>query len=144
MAGEIFFMTCWLHRQMQNTGGHLLISFGREKTPVEFYNEVKTAYDDKAISRTSVFKWCHISSHQKFKTTISAKKIVASMFWDCQGLILIEYMPQGETINSTRYCETLKKLWRANQNKRRGMLTNSCQLSFHQSNNLFPHLHSVL
>jgi hypothetical protein len=28
------------------------------KTPVEVYNEVKTAYGDKAISRTSVFKWC--------------------------------------------------------------------------------------
>ncbi|KYQ52766.1 hypothetical protein ALC60_08105 [Trachymyrmex zeteki] len=28
------------------------------KTPVEVYNEVKTAYGDKAMNRTSVFKWC--------------------------------------------------------------------------------------
>lgn len=70
-------------------------------------------------------QWRHTSSpsSKKFKTTISAKKIMASVFWDCQGIILIEYLPQGETINSARYCETLKKLRRAIQNKRRGMLT---------------------
>ena len=28
------------------------------KSPVEVYNEVKTAYDDKAMNRTSVLKWC--------------------------------------------------------------------------------------
>ncbi|KAG5313020.1 SETMR methyltransferase, partial [Pseudoatta argentina] len=30
----------------------------KEKTPVEVYNEVKTAYGDKGMNRTSVFKWC--------------------------------------------------------------------------------------
>uniref|UniRef100_T1HAX7 Uncharacterized protein n=1 Tax=Rhodnius prolixus TaxID=13249 RepID=T1HAX7_RHOPR len=38
---------------------------------------------------------------------------MASVFWDCQGVILIEYMPQRETSNSAKYCKTLKKLWRA-------------------------------
>jgi hypothetical protein len=28
----------------------------KTKTPVEFYNEVKTVYGDKAINRTSVLK----------------------------------------------------------------------------------------
>ncbi|KAG5317974.1 GVQW3 protein, partial [Pseudoatta argentina] len=28
------------------------------KTPVEVHNEVKTAYGDKGMNRTSVFKWC--------------------------------------------------------------------------------------
>ncbi|KAG5324227.1 SETMR methyltransferase, partial [Pseudoatta argentina] len=28
------------------------------KTSVEVYNEVKTAYGDKGMNRTSVFKWC--------------------------------------------------------------------------------------
>ena len=94
------------------------------KPPFEIYNEVKTAYGDKAMNRYEK-QWRHTSSPsaKKFKTTISAKKIMASVFWDCQGIILIEYLPQGETINSARYCETLKKLRRAIQNKRRGMLT---------------------
>ena len=70
-------------------------------------------------------QWCHTSSPsaKKFKTTISAKKIMASVFWDSQGVLLVEYLPQGETINAARYCETLKKLRRAIQNKRRGRLT---------------------
>ncbi|KAG5325839.1 SETMR methyltransferase, partial [Pseudoatta argentina] len=28
------------------------------KTPIEVYNEVKTAYGDTGMNRTSVFKWC--------------------------------------------------------------------------------------
>lgn len=70
-------------------------------------------------------QWRHTlsPSAKKFKTTISVKKIMASVFWDHKGIILIEYLPQGETINAARYCETLKKLRRAIQNKRRGMLT---------------------
>ena len=30
----------------------------KEKTPVEVHNEVKTAFDDKAMNHMSVFKWC--------------------------------------------------------------------------------------
>ena len=30
----------------------------KEKTLIEVYNEVKTAYGDKAMNCTSVFKWC--------------------------------------------------------------------------------------
>jgi len=36
---------------------------------------------------------------------------------------LVEFFPQGTTINSAVYCETLKKMRRAIQNKRRGMLS---------------------
>ncbi|GFR24804.1 hypothetical protein TNCT_119461, partial [Trichonephila clavata] len=34
-----------------------------------------------------------------------------------------EFIPQGTTINSGAYCTTLRKLRRALQNKRRGMLS---------------------
>ena len=44
-------------------------------------------------------------------------------FWDRKGIILIEFLPQAKTINAARYCETLKQLKRAIQNKRREMLT---------------------
>jgi len=36
---------------------------------------------------------------------------------------LVEFLPQGTTINSAVYCEMLKKLRHAIQNKRRGMLS---------------------
>jgi transposase len=41
-----------------------------------------------------------------------------------QGKVLmVEFMQQGTTMTSEVYCETLKKLRRAIQNKRGGMLT---------------------
>ncbi|GFY33202.1 uncharacterized protein TNCV_1240531 [Trichonephila clavipes] len=39
-----------------------------------------------------------------------------------KGILLIDFLPRVETVNVDRYCETLQKLRRAIQNKRRGML----------------------
>jgi len=58
-----------------------------------------------------------------FKQTFSTRKIMCTAFWDRQGVLLVECLPQGTTINSAVYCETLKKLRSAIQNKRRGMLS---------------------
>jgi hypothetical protein len=40
-----------------------------------------------------------------------------------RSLLVVESLPQGSTINAGVYCDTLKKLLRAIQNKRRGMLS---------------------
>ena len=42
-------------------------------------------------------------------------------FWDRQDVLLVEFLPQGTTINSVVYCETLKKMRRTIRSKRRGM-----------------------
>lgn len=76
-------------------------------------------------SKQQSMEWRHSTSPKKvkFKQTISARKIMCTVFWDRKGVLLVEFLPRGDTINSTRYCETLKKLRRAIQNKRRGMLS---------------------
>jgi len=33
-----------------------------------------------------------------------------TVFWDCQGVILVDAMPQGETVNSNAYVRTLTEL----------------------------------
>ena len=54
---------------------HYLVWMG--KTPVEAYNEVKTAYGDKAMNCMSVFNWCskfkngHTSVHNDQRSGIS-------------------------------------------------------------------------
>jgi len=48
---------------------------------------------------------------------------VKYVFWDRQGVLLVEFLPQGTTINSAVYCEMLKKLRCAIQNKRCRMLS---------------------
>ena len=64
-----------------------------------------------------------VGVHLWFKQTISTRKIMCTVFWDRQDVLLVEFLPLGTTINSAVYCETLKKLRHAIQNKRRGLLT---------------------
>jgi hypothetical protein len=48
---------------------------------------------------------------------------MANIFWDRNGMLMMEF-----TITSEVYCETLKELRRAIQNKRPGMLTSGVVL----------------
>ena len=69
---------------------------------------------------------------RKCLQTLSARKFMATVFWNRECLLLVDFFEHGLTINSERYCETLKKLRRAIQNKRRGKL--SSKVSFFQDN----------
>jgi len=71
-------------------------------------------------------QWMHTHSPnkpKKFKQTLSNRKMMATVFWDRKGILLTEFMAPGTTITSEVYCETLHKLRRSIQNKRRGMLS---------------------
>ncbi|GFW36389.1 histone-lysine N-methyltransferase SETMAR [Trichonephila clavipes] len=74
--------------------------------------------------------WRHTNSpvRVKAKRTISTRKVMATVFWDRHGVLLVEFMQQGTTINAAAYCATLTKLRRAIQNKRRGLLTSGVLL----------------
>lgn len=78
-------------------------------------------------SKRQSMEWHHAQSPnkpKKFKTVLSTRKLMATIFWDWRGVLLIDFMPRGDTINANAYCETLKKLRRAIQNRRRGLLSN--------------------
>ncbi|GFY03724.1 mariner Mos1 transposase [Trichonephila clavipes] len=62
------------------------------------------------------------------KRTISTRKVMATVFWDRHGVLLVEFMQQGTTMNAAAYCTTLTKFRRAIQNKRRGLLTSGVLL----------------
>jgi histone-lysine N-methyltransferase SETMAR len=79
-------------------------------------------------SKQQSIEWRHTEKAQ-IKQTISTRKIKCTVFfW--------EFLPQGTTINSTAYCETMKKLRCAIQNKRRGMRTHGLVLLH---DNVRPH-----
>ncbi|GFW36862.1 histone-lysine N-methyltransferase SETMAR [Trichonephila clavipes] len=67
--------------------------------------------------------WWHSGSpvRTKLKQTLSVRKVMCTVFWDRKGILLIDFLPRVETVNINRYCETLRKLRRAIQNKRRGI-----------------------
>ena len=56
----------------------------------------------KPESKRSSMEWRHPTSPRvkKFKSQCSAGKIMATVFWDIKGVILVDFMPKGTTINS--------------------------------------------
>ncbi len=52
---------------------------------------------------------------KKFKTSTSSRKLMATVFWDKHGVLLLHFSPPNETANSAAYQTTLKKLMRAVQ-----------------------------
>jgi hypothetical protein len=54
----------------------------------------------------------------KPETVTSAGKVMGTVFWNNEGCVLIEFLEKGETINATRYVQTLNKLRRALREKR--------------------------
>ena len=53
--------------------------------------------------QTKQWKYTGSSPPKKFKRVHSAGKVMASMFWDIEVLIMIDYLEQGRTINDTYY-----------------------------------------
>jgi len=60
---------------------------------------------------------------QKFRVQKSAGKVLASIFWDQDGIILIYYFPKGQTINTEYYSSLLVQLKDILKEKRRGKIT---------------------
>ena len=47
---------------------------------------------------------------KKFKTTPSSGKVMITVFWDIDGIILVDVMARGKTVNSDVYIKTFQKL----------------------------------
>jgi hypothetical protein len=60
-------------------------------------------------SKQQSMEWQHSSSpcHNKFQVLKPIGKIVASIFWDQNGILLIDYFPKGQTINAEYYSPLL-------------------------------------
>ncbi len=48
---------------------------------------------------------------KKVKAVSSARKVMASVFCDAQGILLIRYMPKGTTITAGQYQEIFHYFW---------------------------------
>ena len=54
------------------------------------------------------------------------------VYTDCKGVIMVDYLAKGETINSAYYCTLLRRLREEIKSKRHGMLSKKVLL--HQDN----------
>ena len=90
-------------------------------------------------------QWKHPGSPppKKSKLVHSAGKLMTSIFWDSQGVIMIDYPEQGRTINGAYYAGKLRRLRQDFAWKRRGKLTCefcSCRTTLLPTRHKFPWL----
>ena len=67
------------------------------------------------------------------KSQTSAGKVLASVFWDVQGILFIDYLEKGRTINSEYYLEFLERL-KEKIARLQKTATNEEKVIFHQDN----------
>jgi len=60
---------------------------------------------------------------QKFRVQKSAGKVLASIFLDQNDILLIDFLPKGQTINAEYYSSLLVQLQDILKEKRRGKVT---------------------
>jgi len=70
-------------------------------------------------------EWRHSGSPRpkKIRVQKSAGKVLASIFWDQDGILLIDYLPKGQTINVKYYSSLLVQLKDILKEKGRGKFT---------------------
>ena len=76
-------------------------------------------YDPETKQQST--EWRHSGSPRPPKK--SAVKVLASIFWDRDGILLIDYLPKGQTINVEYYSSLLVQLKDILKEKRRGKVT---------------------
>ena len=69
-------------------------------------------------------EWHHSGSPRpkKFRVQKTAGEVLASIFWDQDGILLIYYLPKGQTINAECYSSLLVQLKDILKEKRRGKI----------------------
>ena len=60
---------------------------------------------------------------KNFKTQPSAGKVMATVFWDAKGVIMLDFLPKRSTITGVYYANLLDQLRTAICEKRRGKLS---------------------
>jgi len=60
-------------------------------------------YDPETKQQLMAWRHNGSSSPKQFRVQKSAEKVLASIFWDQDGILLIDYLPKDQTINAEYY-----------------------------------------
>ena len=106
-----------------------LLEFFR-RDPSDFLSRLVTIdeiwlYHYDPETKQQSMEWRHSGSPRpkKFWVQKSAGKVLASIFWDQDGILLIHYLPKDQTINAEYYSSLLVQLKDILKEKRRGRVT---------------------
>lgn len=85
-------------------------------------------YDPESKMESMEWRTSDEGAPKKFKVQSSAGKVMATIFWDCKGILLIDYLEKGKTVTGEYYANVLKQLREAIKEKRRGKLASKVLL----------------
>ena len=67
-------------------------------------------YDPETKQQSMEWRHCGSPSPKKFRVQKSAGKFLASIFWDQDGILLIDYLPKVQTIKAEYYSSLVVQL----------------------------------
>ena len=80
-------------------------------------------YDPKLKQECLQWTEAGCSAPKQVKSQQSAKKVTAYVFWYEKGILLIDYLQKGKTINSENYCSLLDQPVHIDQSRSRNVHT---------------------
>jgi len=104
----------------------------RNNNAAEIHRQLCEVHGPNVMSESKVRQWCRLFKEGRTNVRDEERSgrpsVMAIVFWEWKGILLIDFLERGLTINADAYCETVRKLRRAIQNKRRGMLSSGIVL----------------
>ena len=89
-------------------------------------------YDPETKQQSKQWLPCGSSGPIKFKSERSVKKVMATVFWDSEGVVLVDFLQGKKTVTGAYYVEVLRKLRAKLAEKHPGKL--HCGILFHHEN----------
>ena len=104
-------------------------------------DEIWLYYYDPETKKQSM-EWRHTGSPhpKKFQVQRSAGKVLTLIFWDQDGIFVIDYLSKGQTINTEYYSSKLVQLKGILKEKCRGKVTKGVLFFFFLSRSKMPWL----
>jgi len=122
---------------LPETSASLLTLFN--ENPANFISRLVTVdetwlhhFDPKSKTQSMAWKCVTSPPPRQFHVFAWACKVMATVCWDSEGIVLIDYLEHGRTITGTYYADLIRKCWAALKEKRQGKLWRG--LLFHQDN----------
>jgi len=84
-------------------------------------DETWVYHDPESKQETKEWTEPGTSAPKRIRVQKSAKKVMASVFWDAKGILLVDYLQTGKTINTEYYCNLLHQLDAKIREKRPGL-----------------------
>ena len=90
------------------------------------------SFDPESKMQSMAWKYASSPPPRKFCVVASAHKVIATVFWDAEEIVVTDSLEHGSTIRGIYYADLIRNAWAALKEKRLGKLRHG--MLFHQDN----------